>query len=304
MVSKVLADFESLEVGCVKSHFLDSGAFTLWTTSAQYAKENKTDRWAFYYTDEFWQYCDDYADFIKKYSYGIDLYANVDVIPNPKLTYRNQKYLEDCHELTPVPVVHYTTDLKWLRRYIDEGYKIIGLGGLVGSTSEDSCKAWIDAAFEIVCNTPDRLPKVKIHGFGVTTYTLMTRYPWWSVDSTTWTKIGAYGGIFIPHKRGGKFVFNVPPYLMKVSNDAPDRKLQGKHVLTISPLEKKIVQEWLDFIGIPLGKYSKGGEVLEHGVVTRHTERRGANLLFFEMMRRSLPKYPWPFTSKRRKGAM
>ncbi len=298
----MVTEYDNLDTGCVESHFLDSGAFSQWSASQAYAKEHKTDRWAYYHTDEFWQYMDDYADFVKKYHYGIDLYANVDAIPNPVLTYRNQKYLEDCHELAPVPIVHYTSDLKWLRRYIDEGYELIGLGGLVGSTSQDSCKGWIDRAFDIVCDTRDRMPKVKIHGFGVTTYVLMSRYPWYSVDSTTWTKVGAFGGIFIPHKRNGKFVFNVSPYLMKVSNDAPDRRLQGKHVLTLSPLEKGIIQEWLDHIGIPLGRYGKDGEVKEHGVVTRHTERRGANLLFFEAMRKSLPQYPWPWTSKRRKG--
>lgn len=293
---------EELPVGCVASHFLDSGSFTLWTTAAKYAKENKCGKWDFYETQEFWDYIDAYAEFIKKYSYAIDLYANVDVIPNPELSWRNQKYLEKKHGLRPVPVVHYTTDLDWLKFYIKKDYELIGLGGLVGSTSQEECRAWIDKAFDIVCDQPSRLPKVKIHGFGVTTYDLLLRYPWWCVDSTSWTKIGAYGGILVPHKRKGKWVFTEQPYLMKVSDESPDVKTKGKHVLTMSQMEQTIIKEWLAEIGIPLGKRDSNGEVIEWGVVTQHTYRRAANLLFFERMRLSLPEWPWPFRSTRRKG--
>lgn len=241
-----------------------------------------------------------YVKFVKDYQVGIDLYANVDVIPNPDLTWRNQQWLEE-QGLKPIPVVHYKTDLKWLKHYVDKGYELIGLGGLVGSTAQDSCKGWIDRCFDYICSASDRLPRVKLHGFGVTNYELLLRYPWWSVDSTSWTKIAAYGGILVPQKRGGKFVFDVQPYIMKVSLDSPDRKARGKHILTLTKEERRIVKEWLSQINIPLGKM-EGEEVLEHGVMTRHSERKAANLLFFEAMRASLPEWPWPFRSKRPKG--
>lgn len=244
--------------------------------------------------------CDSYAEFVKKYAVAIDYYANVDVIPNPELTWRNQQHLES-KGLTPVPVVHYTTDLKWLAHYIDLGYPIVALGGLVGSTSQDECRAWIDRAFDMVCDAPDRLPKVCIHGFGVTSYDLLLRYPWWSVDSTSWTKVGAFGGILVPHKRGGKFIFTEQPYMIPISKDSPATKIRGRHFSTLSRAEKQVIQEWLDLIGVKLGKM-EGEEITEFGVMTRHTERRVANLYFFELMRKSLPQYPWPFNSVRRKG--
>jgi hypothetical protein len=293
-------DIKEVAVGCVKSHFFDSGAFTQWTLAQKYAEETGKGRWAYFDTDEFYTYMDDYAEFVKKYEVAIDLYANVDVIGNPDLTLRNQKYLEKTHDLDPVPVVHYKTDLEWLEFYIDRGHDIIGLGGLVGSTVQDNCKAWIDECFDMVCSTPDRLPKVKLHGFGVTTYELLIRYPWYSVDSTSWTKIGAFGGILVPHKRKGEWVFTEQPYIMKVSIDSPDRKMWGRHFLTLKKAEQNIIQEWLDYIKIPLGKMDEDGNTIEYGVVTRHTERRAANLLFFELMRKALPKYPWPFRSRRR----
>lgn len=295
-------ELDDLPVGVVKSHFLDSGSFSLWTKAAEFAKSNDLDEWAYYHTDDFYSYMDDYANFVKKYAVGIDHYANVDAIPNPKLTWRNQKYLESEHGLSPVPVVHYKTDLKWLRRYVESGYDFIALGGLVGSTSQEDCRRWIDDCFDYVCDTPSRLPRVKLHGFGVTTYSLLLRYPWFSVDSTSWTKIGAYGGILIPHRRGGEWVFTEEPYLMKVSLDSPDLAKKGKHYHSMTAREKEIIQAWLDHIGVPLGRMGTNGEVAEFGVTTRHTERRAANLHFFELMRRSLPTYPWPFRSTKIKG--
>lgn len=298
---------DELPVGNINSHFFDSGSFTLWAKAQAWAAKKPGRKFRDYYRTPRFQeyvieYMDNYAAFVKKHASGIDYYANVDVIPDPELTWKNQKYLENEHGLTPVPVVHYPTDLKWLQRYIDEGYDYIGLGGLVGSTKQENCQQWLDRAFNLVCSTKDRKPKVRLHGFGVTVYKLLLRYPWFSVDSTTWTKVAAFGGILVPHKRKGKFVFDRQPYIIKTSHESPTVKNKGQHVLTISADEKKIVMEWLEKIDIPLGKLGPDGEVLEWGVITRHTERRVANLLYFEAMLASLPPYPWPFVTNRRRG--
>ena len=289
-----------MKKGFIKSHFLDSGAFTQWSLALKWHQENeRSDRWGYYDTPEFYQYMDNYAAFIKKYKIAIDLYANVDVIPNPELTWRNQKYLEKKHGLKPVPVVHYPTNTKWLKKYMKAGYEIIGLGGLVGSTIKKSCRDWIDECFDIVCDTPDRLPKIKIHGFGVTAYKFLLRYPWWSVDSAAWDKIASYGGICVPHKRKGKFVFNTAPYLMKISMESPGRRTR-KHFLTMPQKERDIIKEWLSFIDIPIGNLDEKGEVKEQGAVTFHVYRRIANLIFYDMMVKSLPEYPWSFRKKKR----
>ena len=293
MTMKDRIDDEQDGIGKVKSHFLDSGAFTQWTESMKYAEDTGKDRWSFYRTKRFRQYMDDYATFVKKYQVAIDLCANVDAIGNPELTYRNQKYLEK-RGLRPVPVVHYKTDLKWLKRYMDEGYELIGLGGLVGSIKERSCRRWIDRCFDLVCDTPDRTPMVKLHGFGVTSYRILIRYPWWSVDSVTWAKAGGFGVIMVPHKRRGKFVFNTHPYNIAISVESKRKEVAGQHYETLSRAERLVVDEWLDLIGIPLGRM-EDGEVVEFGVSTRHTERRAANLIFFEKLCEWLPDYPWPF---------
>lgn len=286
----------------VRSHFLDSGAFTLKTKAAEYAKKHGTDKWAWYRSKEMRQYLDDYAQFVKEHKVGIDLYANVDVMGNPDLTLRNQRYLERKHGLVPVPVVHFGTELKWLDKYVSMGYEIIGLGGLVGSMSKPECRAWLDSCFDLVCNNSQRLPCVKLHGFGVTRYKFMIRYPWWSVDSSTWTKICAFGGILVPHKRRGAFVFSEAPYVMKMSYESPSRDNRGSHYLTLSTLERSIVDDWLKEIEVPLGKANADGEEIEPGVMTNYVDRAKANVIFFERMCKSLPEWPWPFSSGKPTG--
>lgn len=291
----------------VESHFLDSGAFTQLTKAIRYAKENNCSRWDYFDTPSFWEYLNGYANFVKKYKIAIDLYANLDVIPDPELTWRNQQYLEKKHGLKPVPIVHYGTNLKWLKMYIQKGYKLIGLGGLVGNTVKQECREWIDSCFNFVCDNPKRLPEVKLHGFGITGWKYMWRYPWWSVDSAAWDKAASYGGIYVPKKKGTDWAFDKPPYVIKVSAESPERHKRGNHFLTLGPAEQQHLQDWIDFLGLPMGKWEANEDsekdiVIEQGVVTFHVYRRIANLHYFKMMSDALPKYPWPFNPSSRKG--
>lgn len=293
--------------GEIKEHFLDSGSFTLWTKAAKYAEENGTERWAYYDTDEFWEYMESYARFVRKNKIAIDLCANIDVIPNPELSWRNLKWLEK-HGINPVPVIHFggnaEDSFKWLKRHIKEGYEIIGLGGMVGSTDQWECRWWLDRCFEIICAGKDRLPCVKMHGFGITNYNLMVRYPWYSVDSTSWTKVGAFGGILVPHRRGGRYMFfddrrtpiePVEPYILQVSAESPAVKNGRTHLTNLSQAEHAVIKGWLDEIGIPIGKRSADGEIEELGVLTTHVWRRAANLFFYERLCAALPEWPWPY---------
>src|SRR5690606_5885633 len=101
------------------SIFLDSGAFSFHSESLKYWKAKKgRDRWKYYHTREFKEKLDEYANFIKKHMKEYNfLYANLDVIGNPELTWRNQKYLEEEHNLSPIPVIH-KGDIKWLDFYL------------------------------------------------------------------------------------------------------------------------------------------------------------------------------------------
>lgn len=291
---------KEVRVGAV-SHFFDSGSFTLWTKAKEYAKKTGKSEWDYYDTDEHWKYLWDYAAFVKRNRAAIDLFANVDVIGNPELTLRNQEYLEGVHGLDPVPVVHFPTDPGWVGRYLRRAkpghpgrprHDTIALGGMVGSLATPACRSWVRECFRRVCDPATGLPRVKVHGFGVTDFGVMREFPWYSVDSSSWTKIGAFGGVLVPPHRGGRYVFTEDPYNVKFSLDNPKAGEAGKHYLTLTAYERKLALGWLEEIGIPLGR-AEGGAVVEYGVLTRHSERKVANMHYYERFAASLPAYPW-----------
>jgi hypothetical protein len=312
--------------GKVACHFLDSGAHSLYTlhvmhqyerlTDAMREKLNKmtatersafkreqahlfktTERHAykFFYNDEFWKLVDKYAAFLKNNEIACEYYANLDVIFNPKLTRRVQRYLEDKHHLNPIPVVHAQSDPKWLKLYLQEGYQYIALGGPGSVVDHTVYRSWANDMFSIICQGPKRLPTVKVHGFATTDYDLFTDYPWYSSDSSTWAKNGAYGLILVPHKRNGKHIFNERPYSIAVSMKSAQLNQDGRHFHTLKGAERKVVTEWLDKLEIPLGSIDKHGDMKEWGVCSHHGARQTANLWFFKRLEESLPDWPHPF---------
>lgn len=247
--------------------------------------------WSLYKSKEFWDYVDRYANFIKEHGDAFDEYVNVDAIRNPEITWEVQQYLERVHKLSPMPVVHYNTPMRWIKKYIDAGYSYIGMGGPVG---KNPYTPWADRAWNLICDTPGRLPAAKIHGFAVTTYKMISRYPWYSCDSVTWKKAAYFGQAVVAFspkdlsKTRMIFFDDQSPYLNRV-------KGKGRHFQHYSKSEQRKIREWLDHIQVPFGKRSKSGEVLEEGVTNSNLVRCAATIEYFEAVARSQPKWPWPF---------
>lgn len=296
-----------------KKHFLDSGAFSQWRLSEEYAKENHCDRFDYYHTDEFFKYLDDYATFIKKYKRGIDVYANLDVIGSPELSWRNLKLLENKHGLRPMPVIHVGHDIKWLKRMLKDGYKYIGLGGVAKSVNALNTNMYLDTFFREVCRTSDYSPLAKIHGFGLTSFSKILRYPFYSVDSTVFIALAAYGMISIPRRKNGKYVFTGRegrPIHICVS-EQPSKKMStfGIHFNHYRGGQKRNILEWIESTGIPWGesvmaweeiKDKKGevtgeeltSQVLTPGISNDAYCRCHINMIYFERWRRALPHWP------------
>lgn len=285
--------------------FLDSGAHSLFniheynpSKSKSYGARQDT-KYDYYRTKEFWQYVDDYAEFLKHNASTVHHYVNVDAIHNPEITWEVQKYLENNHHLTPVPVVHAGTEVKWLLKYLKEGYPYIGLGGVALEGSRQDYYVWADTMYRTICPSPKYLPNTKFHGFAMTSWKMITRYPWWSVDSASWAKNAGHGGLYVPHVRKGGFDFSVPPYTVSMSCRSPKRNRKGRtmgdHYESFTNTGKRHVRMWLDHIQIPLGKMSQDGEVLEKGVINHYGSRGVANMRFFDLLAKSLPEWPWPF---------
>lgn len=295
----------------IHKFFLDSGAFSIYNREVRkkgLARLKKHQRYGYYETDDFWKSVDEYGSFVKKNIKCIDLYANLDVILNPELSWKVQRHLESKFGINPIPVLHWGTSMEWIKHYFREGYDLIGLGGTPKEISRKAYAIWADRIFKMA-------PKgVRIHGFAQTSFVVMQRYPWWSVDSATWLKTGAFGRIHVPHQRNGKFVFDEHPYIVNVSVESPYTILGDLHIRTCSKEVRKQILNWLEYIEMPLGKTARDKEGnlirgkrnipvrIEDGVENDANKRAAANAIFFKKLEESIPKWPWPFTANQQDG--
>jgi hypothetical protein len=241
---------------------------------------------------EFRRYCDSYAAFMKKMKGKGIILANVDAISNPDLTWEIQRYFEEEHGVRPVPIVHYGTPMKYVDRYLL--YPLLGVGGLGQGVSRHEYFSWADKFFVHICpKENDYLPLLRIHGFAMTSWELMCRYPWWSVDSATWVKLSAYGWLYVPRWTEEKgFRFDVPPLMVNFSFRSPRLSERQKHYKNVIPSVRTNCDKWLQHIGMVLGSVDRKGEVKEFGVVSHHRARSTANLHYLKDLEESRPKWP------------
>lgn len=300
-------------------HMLDSGAFSLINQARKKRKagQGKVD-WSIYKTDEFREYMDAYAEFIKKYRTAIDYYVNIDAIGNPEITWENQMYLEKEHGLKPIPVVHQGEPIKWVEKYLEAGYDYLAIGKIANQGPFDE---WCDRCFEVICNQENRLPLVKVHGFAITRYTWMVRWPWYSVDSTTWIKMAFNGQILMPSiNADGVFVFDKPYMRLFVDDVSPytnrrhkangprkrlvlgQRETIRRHYQSMSPLERSKVRQWLKIIGVPIGK-SRNGKVVTEGVTNNQAMREKANIHYYEHFC-EVHTWPWAWDRPERQPTL
>lgn len=231
---------------------LDSGAHTIYMKHASnLVGENK---FKFYDSKEFYSFMDNYAEFIKKNNEYIDTFVTLDAINNPKKTFLIQEYFEKEHNLRPLPVVHCGADPKYVGKYIDKGYDYIGIGGLAQGANREEYIHWITDIFQTYICDNNGYPKIKTHGFAVTSFDLLLNFPWYSVDSTTWLNGSKFGYVFIPKKKNGKFIFDEQGISLFISDRSSYKKYEGKHLDNLSKQEQNIVLEYLESIGLDIEK--------------------------------------------------
>jgi hypothetical protein len=204
--------------------FLDSGAFSAFTKGVEVDLPK-------------------YCDYIKRnkdiieHVDGTLLASVLDGIGDPLKTWQNQLAMEQLG-VRPLPCFHYGEDERYLEWYI-ANYDYITLGGMV-PISTPQLKLWLDRIWEKYLTDGSGRPKVKVHGFGLTTVSLMERYPWYSVDSSSWVQIARVGGMLLmPEAR-----------VINVSNQSPQRRVEGQHIDTLAPLQRQAVEQKLAACGV------------------------------------------------------
>lgn len=209
--------------------FLDSGAFSAFTlgvtidlpTYCDYIKRNM----------DLWRVED-----------GVVMASVLDGIGDPLQTYRNQLHMEALGA-KPLPCFHAGEDERYLEYYV-QNYEYITLGGMVGSSTKQLC-IWLDRMWERYLTDGSGRPRLKVHGFGITAIPIMERYPWYSVDSSSWIQSAAFGSIITPEHGP-----------MSVSEKSPSRHDAGQHVTTLTALEQDYVLQMLEQNGFTYERLS------------------------------------------------
>lgn len=205
--------------------FLDSGAFSAFT------KGVKVD------VEAYCEYIKSNSDILEEID-GRPCASVLDGIGDPKLTWENQARMETLG-VCPLPCFHYGEDERYLDWYI-ENYPYITLGGMV-PISTPQLIHWLDRIWKNHLCDRHGVPKLKVHGFGLTTISLMERYPWYSVDSSSWVQMAGNGTILLPE-------FGA----LSVSEKSPQAKDSGRHVDTVPPMQRKAIEDLLNQQGFEL----------------------------------------------------
>ena len=178
-----------------KKLFVDSGAFTAWTKGKEIDVE-------------------EYINWINERAEYIDLCGQVDSIPGDRVkgatkeqvqeaaekTWQNYLYMRD--KMKNPDILLYTfhvgepySYLEKALEWTDENGKYIpyiALGGMVGKPMPIKT-SFLDSCFSVIKKSNN--PNVKVHAFGMTSFSLLESYPITSADSTSWLMMGAMGKV-------------------------------------------------------------------------------------------------------------
>jgi hypothetical protein len=196
--------------------FLDSGAFSAWSKGVTID-------------------LDGYCDFAQKNADLFTVVSVLDVIGSAEGTWHNQQEMEK-RGVRPIPCFHYGEDLRWCDYYV-KNYEYLALGGF-GVANRKQIRQWLDRVWDRCLLDGSGNPRIKVHGFAITAIPLMERYPWYSVDSSSWVQIARIGAIYHP---------DWGPLML--STTSPLRKFEGMHYENMSPIQRRAIRESLEATG-------------------------------------------------------
>lgn len=132
------------------------------------------------------------------------------------------------------PVEFLINALEW-KDENGNGIPYMAFGGLVGKPRPIRDE-FLTMAFSKIQSSSN--PKIKVHGFGMTDYTLCEKYPVYSADSTTWILHGSQGRI--RDDRGLYFIIS------EQQKHSPD------HLLNLKPQIKDHIMDLIETNGFNL----------------------------------------------------
>lgn len=135
---------------------------------------------------------DKYIEFLT--SFDIKDGVNLDVISNGQKSFENWQYIQS--KVNVMPVYHFNTDMSFLHKYCEKT-KRVGLSARVKG-AQKTIKNYLDRIFPLY-------PDYEFHLFGCTSIPVLTQYPIYSCDSTSWMNGTRMGWVITPY---GNFFLN------------------------------------------------------------------------------------------------
>lgn len=189
-------------------------------------------------------------------------FINLDVIGDGKKSYENWKEMRR-QGFDSIPVYHVSSDEKWLAKYMKQtDYVAIGAIANLNTKARISGLSYIWKKYIL-----DEMgkPKIRTHGLGLTSLQLLTKFPWYSVDSFIATKQAAFGAVTVPHLSFTK-VGNEIRYKYKQEDDfiqmfISNQNTEGKEASinnfhSLSKLTKEVYTKYFNDRGYEVGDYS------------------------------------------------
>ena len=198
----------------------------------------------------------------------------------PEVSHQNWRYIKR-YVPDVIPIYHWGKDLKYLERYISES-EYVAVGGSADA-SVKKCEEQLDHLWETHLLDRNRKPRRRIHGLGLTSAPLVAKYPWFSVDSTSWALDAAYRLILVPMKSltGLGYDHTKSPIRVSVTlRSTPDRN----HISRLPGDIASHVMQYLEEKGFKLGKGYRSDHDHEPGLCNDPTMRYALNAIFYSEM--------------------
>jgi hypothetical protein len=307
-----------------KELLLDSGAFSAWSKGVEINFQ------------EYIDFCIENGDYF-------DWIVNLDVIPGKPFKKTTKEDIVNSSEqgwknydkmiASGIPkeklihVFHQGEEFSLLERMVEE-IEYIGISPANDKNTQQKMQ-WLDKCMKYIVDE-NGYPKVKFHGFGVTSLKIMLKYPFYSIDSTTWLIAGNLGYIFMPRLEKGQWIYDETSWRIAVSSVGPLMKEKGKHLQSLSPGNKKVVLKYITDHGYSIGtsefktvdqcyklqenerwveKKNATGKrkvevILEPGISNTYQLREEMNILYFRELEKHFPKYPSVYIEKKHQNSL
>lgn len=172
----------------------------------------------------------EYIDWLNKWKHLFDHYAMLDVKGDVRAGLKNLGLMEVAG-LKPVPVFHGGEDFSILQEMVTHGYPYVALGNIAKTLAghSNNSAAWIAKCFQVAGD------RTRFHGFGMTTPRHLWEFPWYSVDSSSWSAGFRYGAVavYIRSEKRVVYLRNVkrePQHREKWEKYRGDVARHGQHI--------------------------------------------------------------------------